>query len=60
MGVSVLPLRIILHRGAVLLAVGLIAIGGAMSVDRPDRPAPLVAGVVGWVLVIFASLFGYV
>ncbi len=60
MGVSVLPLRVILHRGAVVLAVGLIAVGGALAVEQADRPAPLVVGTVGWVLVIFASLFGYV
>lgn len=60
MGVAVLPVRIVLHRAAVLLAIGLIAVGGAKQADRSDRPAPLVFGVVGWLLVISASLFGYV
>jgi hypothetical protein len=60
MGVSVLPLRVILHRGAVLLAVGLIAVGSGPGVERSGRPAPLVVGIGGWILVLFASLFGYV
>jgi hypothetical protein len=60
MGVAVLPLRMILHRGAVLLAVGLLAVGGSMSADRSGRPVPLAFGLVGWVLVISAPLFGYV
>ena len=60
MGVAVLPLRIVLHRGAVLIAAGLIAVGGAMSADRSDRPAPLRIGAFGWLLVLSASLFGYV
>jgi hypothetical protein len=60
MGVAVLPLRIVLHRGAVLLAVGLLAVGGSTATDRSDRPLSLVFGVAGWVLVIAASLFGYV
>ena len=60
MGVSVLPLRVILHRAAVLIAVGLIAVGAAMSVDRSERSRPLFVGLAGWFVVLFASLFGYV
>ncbi|MCQ4333752.1 hypothetical protein KM295_09725 [Natronomonas sp. F2-12] len=60
MGVAVLPLRIVLHRGTVLLAAGLIAVGGSIRADRPDHPVPLVFGLAGWVFVIAASLFGYV
>ena len=60
MGVAVIPLRIVLHRGAVLIAVGLIAVGGSMSVDRANRPLPLVFGVTAWLVVLSASLFGYV
>lgn len=58
MGVSVLPIRVILHRGAVLLSVGLIAIGGA-TIEDETRPRPLLIGAVGWVLAIVAPVFGY-
>ena len=60
MGVSVLPLRIILHRAAVLLAVGLIAVGGSIGETQSDRSSVLLVGIVAWMLVIAASLFGYV
>ncbi len=60
MGVSVLPLRVVLHRAAVLIAVGLIAFGAAKSVEQAERPQPLVVGIVSWFVVLFASLFGYV
>jgi len=60
MGVSVLPLRVILHRGSVLLAVGLIALGAALKADRSEYPTPLLVGIVGWGLVLAAPLFGYV
>lgn len=60
MGVGVVPLEVALHRIAVLLAVGLVAVGGASAADSPTRPAPLLVGVGGWALVILTSLFGYV
>jgi hypothetical protein len=59
MGASVLPLRVILHRGTVLLAVGLVAVGGAATGEE-RRPRPLVVGAVGWGLAVGAPLFGYV
>ena len=59
MGVSVVPLRLVLHRGAVLLAVGLVALGGARSFDPETVPAPLYVGIAGWGLALFAPLFGY-
>jgi hypothetical protein len=59
MGVSVVPLRVILHRGAILLAVGLLAIGAALTREE-KYPAPLVVGGGGWVLTVVAPLFGYV
>jgi hypothetical protein len=58
MGVSVLPFRVILHRGTVLLATGLIAVGGALLADE-KRPRPLVVGAISWMLVVVAPLFGY-
>jgi len=60
MGTAVLPLRVILHRGAVLLTVGLIAIGGAKAVSSDERPAPLLVGLGGWVIAILAPVFGYI
>jgi hypothetical protein len=60
MGVSVVPLRVILHRGAILLAVGLLAIGAALTREEDPYPAPLVVGSGGWVLSVVAPLFGYV
>jgi hypothetical protein len=59
MGVAVLPLRIVLHRAAVLLAVGLIAVGGSTSRERPVWN-PLAFGLASWALVLSASLFGSV
>lgn len=58
MDVSVLPLRVILHRGTVLLATGLIAVGGAI-VAAEGRRRPLIVGTVGWLLAVLAPLFGY-
>ena len=60
MGTSVVPLRVILHRLAVLLAVGLIAIGGANAIDADHRPTPLVVGVTAWAVAIVAPVFGYI
>lgn len=59
MGTSVLPLRVILHRGAVVLSIGLIAAGGALVTTREERPAPLVVGGVGWAFAVVAPLLGY-
>ncbi|MFO7927670.1 MAG: hypothetical protein ACQET5_04300 [Halobacteriota archaeon] len=60
MGTSVLPLRVVLHRLAVLLAIGLIAVGGAKAVEQDEIPAPLIVGAVGWTVSILAPLFGYI
>ncbi|MFQ3318226.1 MAG: hypothetical protein ACI8UR_000242 [Natronomonas sp.] len=60
MGVSVLPLRVVLHRATLLLAVGLIALGSARRTPENRRPTPLLVGGAGWVLALGAPLFGYV
>jgi hypothetical protein len=60
MDVSVLSLRVVLHRGTVLLAVGLVALGGARAARGERLPPPLTVGLAGWALALFASLFGYV
>ena len=59
MGTTVLPLRVVLHRGAVLLSIGLIALGGAHSVGT-GRSTPAIVGAFGWGLAIALSLFGYI
>lgn len=59
MGVSVLPLRVVLHRGSVLLAIGLVALGAAMHEEVEGRPEALVVGAVGWLFVLGLPLLGY-
>lgn len=58
MGTSVVPLRVVLHRGSVVLAVGLLAVGGADATDAEGRPPPLLVGAAAWVAVIGAPVFG--
>ena len=60
MGTTVVPLRVILHRGAVVLPIGLVAVGGALSVSQSERPMALVIGVVGWIVALIAPLLGYI
>lgn len=59
MGVAVVPIRFALHRLAVLVAVGLIAAGSA-SASEDGRSAPLLVGLIGWLLVLALPLFGYI
>ncbi|MEF8808999.1 hypothetical protein [Natronomonas sp.] len=59
MGVSLLPLRVILHRAAVVTALGLIALGGALAVERDEYPPALLVGLAGWLAALLAPLFGY-
>lgn len=58
MGTSVVPLRVVLHRGSVVLAVGLLAVGGADTTNAGGRPPPLLVGAAAWVAVIAAPVFG--
>ena len=59
MGVAVVPLRFVLHRLAVLLAVGLLAAGSAAAADDGPR-VPLRLGLIGWLLALALPLFGYI
>ena len=59
MEVSVVSLRVVLHRFAVLLAVGLVALGGARSIDPESAPPPLYVGLAAWGVALAAPLFGY-
>lgn len=58
-GVSVIALRVVLHRVGVLLAIGLVAVGATMVTDDDPYPTPLLVGLVGWAFALFAPLFGY-
>ncbi|WP_181692885.1 hypothetical protein [Natronomonas sp. LN261] len=59
MGTSVVPLRVVLHRGSVVLAVGLLAVGGADATDTEGwPPPPLLVGAAAWAVVIAAPVFG--
>lgn len=58
-GVSVLPLRVVLHRLGVVLAIGLVAVGATMTSDAEPYPPPLLIGLAGWAVALFAPLFGY-
>lgn len=58
MQVSVLPLPFILHRTAVLFAIGLVAYGSAF-VTREGWRTPMFAGIIGWVAVIVPPALGY-
>ena len=57
MGTSVLPIRVVLHRGSVLLAVGLVAVGGAHADDGGPTP-PLLVGATGWAAALAAPALG--
>lgn len=59
MGVSLLPIRVILHRVAVVTALGLIAVGGALAAEQDGYPPPLFVGLAGWLAALLAPLFGY-
>ncbi|WP_254841194.1 hypothetical protein [Natronomonas marina] len=59
MGVAVLPIRFALHRLSVLMAVGLLAAGSATAAEGRSR-APLLVGLIGWLLVLALPLFGYI
>ena len=59
MGVSVVPLRFILHRIAVLVSIGLIAVGSTAAYEE-DRDWPLAIGATGWILALALPLLGYI
>lgn len=59
MQVAVLPIRVVLHRTAVLLAIGLIAFGAAWG-HTIDRRSPVIVGVAGWLLGLGLPLLGFV
>lgn len=60
MGTAVVPLRVILHRGAVVLSIGLVAVGGALSVTQSERSTALLVGMAGWIVALVAPLLGYI
>jgi hypothetical protein len=58
MGVSVVPMPFVLHRVAVLSAIGLIAAGSTFFA-ADDEWAPLAVGVGGWIAVLVLPALGY-
>lgn len=61
LGVTVLPVEIILHRTGLVLAIGLLAAGGA-SLGRGGRGDNgfLLAGVAIWIVLLALSLFAVI
>lgn len=60
MGVDVLPLTIVVHRAGVIVAIGLIAAGGARRATRERHLNELVvAGSVLWIGLLAVALFGF-
>ncbi len=57
LGVSVVPLDILVHRGAMALALGLIAVGGSRTErENPDRRSFLQVGALIWVAAVLLPL----
>lgn len=58
LGLVALSIRLVLHRVALLVSLGLLAAGCARADGPPDRRA-LALGVAGWVVCLALPLFGY-
>lgn len=58
LGITALPIELLLHRIGLLVALGLVA-AGATRVDTEGRGL-LVVGLLGWVVGVAMPLFGYV
>lgn len=60
LGVNVLPIEILLHRGGLIIAVGLLAAGGAGYADsRVYAREFILAGVLSWLVLLAMSLFAF-
>lgn len=58
LGIDVLPIELIVHRGVLLVALGLVAAAGSdRPHDRSIRSPTLVAGVSLWILGLLWTLF---
>ena len=58
LGLVALSIRLVLHRVALLVSLGLLAAGSARADGPPDRRA-LALGVAGWVVCLLLPLLGY-
>ncbi len=59
LGLVVLPPELVLHRVAVVLAVGVLAAAGSLSANEGDDwLGPLGIGVGGWIVTLGLALFG--
>jgi hypothetical protein len=57
LGISTLPVSVALHRVAVVVVLGMVAVGAARRADG-KHDGWLVAGAVGWLVVLALPLFG--
>lgn len=55
LGIDVLPVSVALHRVAAVVVLGMVAVGAA---SNGDRRGWLLAGAVGWLVVLALPLFG--
>ncbi len=61
LGISVLPLEVILHRTGLVIAIGLIAAGGATRAMQHGRGNEfIVAGIAMWIVMLLVTLFGVI
>ena len=61
LGITVLPIDVILHRTGLVLAIGFIAAGGAIHATSDERAnAFIIAGVTLWVALLAVMLFSMV
>ena len=59
LGVTLLPIEILLHRGGLVMAIGLLAAGGAArATDRERTKRFILGGGLLWVILVAMSLFG--
>lgn len=61
LGVETIPLDVVVQRMLLVVALGLVAAGGARRARRDSRlNAMVVGGSLAWLLVVVGTLFGYI
>ncbi len=57
LGITAVPLDILVHRGALIIALGLIAVGGSQTErENPDLPSHVQIGVLLWLVATLLPL----